>query len=61
MSEKIVMIEASSVDLKAFEKVKKISQNYSNILVILDSNHTEGHVLKELNLYGSCFHKIVTA
>ena len=47
------MIEASSVDLKTFEKVKKISQDYSNILVILDSNHTDEHVLKELNLYGS--------
>ena len=53
LSEKIVMIEASSVDLKTFEKVKKISQDYSNILVILDSNHTDEHVLKELNLYGS--------
>ena len=38
---------------RTFEKVKKISQNYSNILVILDSNHTDEHVLKELNLYGS--------
>ena len=53
LSEKIVMIEASSVDLKTFKKVKKISQDYSNILVILDSNHTDEHVLKELNLYGS--------
>ena len=53
LSDKIVMIEASSVDLKTFEKVKKISKDYSNILVILDSNHTGDHVLKELNLYGS--------
>ena len=53
LSEKMVMIEASSVDLKTFEKVKKISRDYSNILVILDSNHTDEHVLKELNLYVS--------
>ena len=53
LSDKIVMIEASSVELKTFEKVKKISKDYSNILVILDSNHTNEHVLKELNLYGS--------
>ena len=53
LSEKMVMIEASSVDLKTFAKVKKISEDYSNILVILDSNHTGEHVLKELNLYGS--------
>ena len=57
LSDKIVMIEASSVDLKTFEKVKKISKNYSNILVILDSNHTKEHVLKELNLYGSLVSK----
>ncbi len=53
LSNKIEMIEASSIDLKTFEKVKSISQDYSNILVILDSNHTEKHVLKELKLYGS--------
>ena len=53
LSEKMVMIEASSVELKTFEKVKEISQDFSNILVILDSNHTDEHVLKELNLYGS--------
>ena len=53
LSEKMIMIEASSVELKTFEKVKEISQDFSNILVILDSNHTDEHVLKELNLYGS--------
>ena len=53
LSEKMIMIEASSVELKTFEKVKEISQDFSNILVILDSNHTDQHVLKELNLYGS--------
>ena len=53
LSEKMVMIEASSVEFKTFEKVKEISQDFSNILVILDSNHTDEHVLKELNLYGS--------
>ena len=53
LAEKIEMIEASSVDSKTFEKVKLLSKNYSNILVMLDSNHTEEHVLQELELYGS--------
>ncbi len=53
LSDKIEMIEASSIDLKTFDKVKRISQYYSNILVILDSNHTADHVFKELELYGS--------
>ena len=51
LADKIEMIEGSSIDLKIFEKVRKLSQNFSNILLMLDSNHTEEHVLKELELY----------
>jgi len=47
----IDLIEGSSTDKKIFDKIKKISKNYSKILVILDSNHTTDHVLAELNLY----------
>ena len=57
LADKIEMIEASSVEIKTFEKVEKISKNYSKILVILDSNHTEEHVLQELKLYGSLVSK----
>jgi len=57
LADKIEMIEASSVDIKTFKKVEKISKNYSKILVILDSNHTEEHVLQELTLYGSLVSK----
>lgn len=57
LADKIEMIEASSVDIKTFKKVEKISKNYSKILVILDSNHTEEHVLQELKLYGSLVSK----
>ena len=57
LADKIEMIEASSVDEKTFKKVEKISKNYSKILVILDSNHTEEHVLQELTLYGSLVSK----
>ena len=57
LSDRIEMIEASSIEPNAFEKIKMISQNYSNIMVMLDSNHTEDHVLKELELYGSLVSK----
>ena len=57
LADKIKMIEASSVDTETFKKVEKLSKNYSNVLVILDSNHTEEHVLQELNLYGSLVSK----
>ena len=51
------MIEASSVDKETFNKVKSLSKNYNNILVMLDSNHTESHVLEELTLYSSLISK----
>ena len=35
------------------DKVKKITQNFKNILVFLDSNHTHNHVLEELNFYST--------
>jgi cephalosporin hydroxylase len=51
MYKNIELLEGSSVDEQTFEKVKKIAQGASNVLVILDSNHTHEHVLKELELY----------
>ena len=45
------MIEGSSVDKKVAKKIYKITKNKKKILVILDSNHTHDHVLKELDLY----------
>ena len=51
MAHKIVMIEGSSVEEKIIEKVKKLIPDSSKVMVILDSNHTEDHVLKELRLY----------
>jgi len=57
LSNKIQMIESSSVDKNTFNKVKFLSKDYDNILVMLDSNHTESHVLEELNLYSSLISK----
>ena len=57
LSYKIEMIQSSSVKQDTFNNVKSLSKDYRNILVILDSNHTESHVLKELNLYSSLISK----
>lgn len=51
MYKNIELLEGSSVDDETLEKVKEIAQSADNVLVILDSNHTHGHVLKELELY----------
>jgi cephalosporin hydroxylase len=47
----ITMLEGSSTDPKILKRLKNIIKNSEPVLVILDSNHTENHVLKELNLY----------
>jgi len=51
LNKRIKMIEGSSVDEKIAKKIYKITENKKKILVILDSNHTHEHVLKELDLY----------
>ncbi|OUU20246.1 MAG: cephalosporin hydroxylase [Candidatus Endolissoclinum sp. TMED37] len=53
----ISFIDGSSTDIKVFNKIKKITKNYKKTLVILDSNHTHEHVLKELNLYSQLVSK----
>ena len=52
----ILMYEGSSIDLNIFKKIKKNITKKDKVLVILDSNHSTDHVLKELELYS----KIVT-
>ena len=47
----ITMIEGSSVDGQIIEEVKNNVGDAETVLVILDSNHTYDHVLKELELY----------
>ena len=51
LSKRIEMIEGSSIDEKIISKVEAIVKEDEKILVILDSNHTHEHVLKELELY----------
>ncbi len=51
MSKRITMIQGSSIDESVVQKVKKFAQGKQRILVVLDSNHTHEHVLRELELY----------
>ena len=47
----IIMLEGSSTDSSIIKKVARVASSKKTILVILDSNHTHQHVLKELELY----------
>lgn len=51
LSKRILMIEGSSVDPKTLKKVAAIAKHSKKTLVILDSNHTHDHVLRELQAY----------
>ena len=48
---KIKLIEADSTQKRTLQAVKSIVGRSKKVMVILDSYHTENHVLKELNLY----------
>lgn len=47
----IQLIEGSTTDLVIVDEIKKIVGNNKKVLVLLDSDHTHDHVLKELQLY----------
>ncbi len=51
LSNKIKMIQDSSIDETIIRQVYDFARDYKNILVVLDSNHTHNHVLAELNAY----------
>jgi len=51
MASRIQMIEGSSISPEVIDQVHEIAQEYENILVCLDSNHTHEHVLAELEAY----------
>jgi len=48
---RISLIEGSSTDNSVYNKVSSIVNPKSKVMVVLDSNHTNEHVLQELNLY----------
>ena len=49
----ITLIEGDSTGDKIVDQVKALVKSNEKVLVILDSNHTKQHVLKELNAYSS--------
>jgi cephalosporin hydroxylase len=51
LKHRIELIEGSSVAPETLDAVKKAIIGAKTVLVVLDSNHTEAHVLKELELY----------
>lgn len=51
MSNRIDLIQGSSIDAATIEKVREKVGNAKRVLVALDSNHTHDHVLAELNAY----------
>ena len=51
LSERITLIEGSSVDFHVIDQVKEIINGKQSVMVMLDSNHTHEHVLEELRLY----------
>lgn len=51
MAKYITMYEGSSIDKNIVEQVTQQAQGKKRILVALDSLHTHGHVLEELELY----------
>ena len=44
-------IEGSSISENVLKEVDKISKDFNRVMVVLDSNHTEVHVLSELIYY----------
>ena len=48
---RINLVEGSSIDDNTMQKVKNFIKPDDRVMVILDSNHTHDHVLKELELY----------
>ena len=51
LSKRIKLIEGSSIDEDIVEQVRATARDKKRVMVLLDSNHTHDHVLRELELY----------
>lgn len=51
MAHRISMMQGSSIAPGIVAQVREIAEDFSNVLVFLDSNHTHEHVLAELEAY----------
>jgi cephalosporin hydroxylase len=52
LSPYITLIEGSSIDPSVVSQVRETVKPGETVMVMLDSCHTKGHVLSELNAYG---------
>ena len=52
LKKRIELIEGSSIAPDTLAKVRAAARGAKSVVVFLDSNHTEAHVLQELELYG---------
>jgi len=52
LNHRIELIEGSSIANETIIAVKQAIGNSRKVMVVLDSNHSEAHVLRELELYG---------
>ena len=48
---RITLVEGSSIEPVIVERVRTLAAGRRRVLVVLDSNHAHGHVLRELQLY----------
>jgi cephalosporin hydroxylase len=51
LAKRITMIQGSSTDEEIMKQVLSFTKGKKPVLVVLDSNHTHAHVLKELECY----------
>lgn len=51
LAKKITLIEGSSIDASIVSEVHRIAAHHQRVMLCLDSNHTHGHVLAELEAY----------
>lgn len=57
VSHRISLIEGSSSDPEIFKKISEQIPPNSNVMLVLDSNHTHEHVLAELRLWSPLLQK----
>lgn len=51
LKKRITLIERSSTDLQTLAEVRGLIKPEERVMVVLDSNHTRAHVVRELELY----------
>jgi cephalosporin hydroxylase len=51
LAKRITLVEGSSVSDAVVARVRELAKGRERVLVMLDSNHTHEHVLRELDLY----------